>query len=702
MRRKNRPILLSLPAQWMLVLVILVLLAASAIGIPSIWLVRQQLDRQAQELVDQGSRMVAVLLDGTATGLSNLAILTAQRPTLAELLDLGDPDRLDAYLETLRAGADLDAIMICSTVGEPLAQVGLPLAAQACQASPAERVFRSPPGETPPAWLLSSQPVPSDPSFFVITGQALDENFSAQLRTQSGMEHLFLYNGELLEGSFPQDARAWEAMNAQRDETSPPENPGSTFTLDGIPYFAARSPYQNTGLETIVLLPGTLITETQQRLTRTITAAIVLVTLVCSLAAIFLARQVSLPLVRLRDSAIALRKGDLTTPVTATTQVNEIAQVAYALEDARVALRGTLEELRQEKAWADHLLESVAEGIITLDSQGRITFFSRGAERITGWTQEQVLGKPADDVFPLTDRGALFSQRLPAPGARQEIMSILARGRTVTLAVTGAALAPPEAGKASLALSIRDISNEEAMRGLLGDFLANVTHEFRTPLTALAVSIELLLDQLDELSTAELHELLVSNRLGVLSLQNLIDNLLEGASIEAGRFRVSPRPVDLEEVIQEAARIMQPLMDKNRQTLELEVPPDLPPVRADPRRTTQVLVNLLSNAVKWSPRDSAIQLLARAGEGMVKVQVADQGPGISPEHKQDLFVRFAHVQSADRRAEHGAGLGLSVVKAIVESQNGCVGVEDRPGGGAVFWFTVPAIHPAAGDEEAEL
>lgn len=701
MRRKLPPILLSLPAQWLIVLVVLVILAASAIGIPAIWLVREQLDLQARELVSQGGHMAAVLLDDTATGLSNLAILTAQRPTLTELLELGDPERLDAYLETLRAGAGLDAVMVCSAAGEVVAQVGLPLAAQACQASPAERIFRSPPGETPPAWLLSSQPVPGDPAFFVIAGQALDENFSAELRAQTGMEHLFLYNDELLGGSFPQNALAWEAISAQSDEAGSPDNPDSTFTLDGTPYFAVRSPYHETGLETIVLLPGTLISETQQRLTLTITAGILLVTIFCSLVAVFLARQVSRPLVRLRDSAIALRKGDLTTPVVATTQVNEIAQVAYALEDARIALRDTLQELRQEKAWADHLLESVAEGIVTLDSQGRITFFSRGAERITGWQQEQVLGRHVDEVFRLTDREALFSQRLPIPGARQEIMNIQAHGRSVTLAVTGAALAPPEAGKASLALSIRDISNEEAMRGLLGDFLANVTHEFRTPLTALAVSIELLLDQLDELSTVELHELLVSNHLGVLSLQHLIDNLLEGASIEAGRFQVSPRPVELADVIEDAVRVMHPLIEKNHQELLLEVPPDLPPVRVDPRRTTQVLVNLLSNAIKWSPQGSTIELRARAEEDAVRIQVADQGPGISPEHKQDLFVRFAHVQSADRRAEHGAGLGLSVVKAIVESQQGCVGVEDRPDGGVVFWFTVPVIDPHTGDGEAE-
>jgi two-component system sensor histidine kinase KdpD len=210
------------------------------------------------------------------------------------------------------------------------------------------------------------------------------------------------------------------------------------------------------------------------------------------------------------------------------------------------------------------------------------------------------------------------------------------------------------------------------------------------------------LDKLPELNPDELHELLVSNHLGVLSLQNLIDNLLEGASIEAGRFHVSPRFTDLDEVINEVIRIMHPLMEKRHHSLQLDLQSDLPPVLVDPRRTSQVLVNLISNAIKWSPQGSNIFLSAMASNGEVKVSVADQGPGILTEDKQDLFTRFGHLRSSDGRAEFGAGLGLSVVKAIVESQRGQVGVEDRQGGGAVFWFTVPVVDLYTDEEEDDL
>lgn len=685
-------------------MIVIVILTASAIGIPAIWLIRRQFDSQAWAKVDQGSQTMKVLLDVHIKELNNVAILTAQRPTLAELLTQMDNAQLTAYLETLRAGADLDALMICDRQeNEMVFKVGGEIPDRACQTGFTNPFFLSPPGSDIPGWFLASQPIPGYPRYAVVTGQALDTEFIGNLREQIGMDLLLFNKDTLVGGSIPGSQQFWETLPSQSAAPAPIEEKGTLekFSLDNVDYYTARSRYGVTGLETIALLRGTAIAETQRQLTRPAAAGILFVTLFCSILAIMLTRRISQPLKKLRDSANALRMGDLSTPVLTTTRIQEIAEVTYALEDARIALRHSLEELRQEKTWGDYLLESVVEGIITIDRKDRITFFSQGAERITGWKQERVIGKVIDEVFRLADRESLFSQRIPLPGAKPEMVTILANERPLTISINGSRLAPPEAGKARLAISIRDVSNEEAMRGLLGNFLANITHEFRTPLTALAVSIELLLDQLPNLSLDETKQLLVSNHLGVLSLENLIDNLLEGASIEAGRFQVSPRPTELAEVIYEVVRIMQPLIDKNCHSLQTNLPGELPLVMADSRRTSQVLVNLLSNAIKWTPHRSEILISATATEDEVKVSIADRGPGIMPEHKQKLFLRFGQIQSftPDGRAEYGAGLGLSVVKAIVESQNGQVGVEDREGGGAVFWFTIPIVKLDAEGEE---
>jgi two-component system phosphate regulon sensor histidine kinase PhoR len=416
----------------------------------------------------------------------------------------------------------------------------------------------------------------------------------------------------------------------------------------------------------------------------------------------YLARRISSPLAHLAQAAGAMAQGStpgelatsLEGPLAVETRVREVAQVAQALEAARRDLKRSVTQLQQEKRWIDHLLESIAEGIVTLDRHGYITFFSHGAERITGWPRDQVLGRPCDAVFKPLEAEEPFSTLIPPPGQRRKISIELCDGRQAILAVTGARLMPPERGDALVALVFRDISEEEAVHRLLGHFLANVAHEFRTPLSALAASVELLLDQAPDLSPSELEELLVTLHLGVLGLQTLIDNLLESASIETGHFRVYPRPCRVAAIIAEAVELMQPLLQKHGQRLVVELSAAMPVVQADPRRTVQVLTNLLSNAIKYGPDDAEIEVCVAVDGRWVHLSVADRGPGIRSEDRKDLFRRFVHPASEDTVAKVGAGLGLSVVKAIVEAHGGQVGIEGRSGGGSVFWFTLPRAEEA--------
>jgi PAS domain S-box-containing protein len=449
--------------------------------------------------------------------------------------------------------------------------------------------------------------------------------------------------------------------------------------------------------------------ETQSRLTTWLLTGMALVIALSSGLGMLLARRLSLPLERLRRAAVSLRMGDLNTPIQTSTRVKEISQVAAALEDARIALQHSLSELRREKEWSDHLLSAVVEGIVTLDRAGRISFFSPGAERISGWTAEAARSRPLDVVLPPAENEPGLSQRLSGQGGKQVLYPARFSQRTATLAVTSAPLGrPPQTGTVVV---FRDVTDEEALHRLLGNFLADITHEFRTPLSAQAAAMELLIEQLPDLSPAELQDLLGSLRLGVLGLQTLIDNLLEGASIEAGRFKVQPRRSEVPKIVKDAVRTMQPLYDKYRRTLRVEMDAELPAVRVDHRRTVQALVNFLSNSVKWSPEGSEVvvkctSLPAQEGDAStspslrggkwVRISVLDCGPGVPEERRGDLFSRFTH-QGSGERSDAGAGIGLSVVKAIIETQGGRVGVADRPGGepgkgsrsGAEFWFTLP-------------
>jgi two-component system phosphate regulon sensor histidine kinase PhoR len=512
-------------------------------------------------------------------------------------------------------------------------------------------------------------------------GLQLSDEFARQMKAQTGLEHSLLVDGQPVASS----------MDARR--SSPPtaaaQAPQEQLDLDGALYSVDRFDLSGPGLQAEVALEVTGISATQRRLIWILTGSILAVAMLASLVGILLARRISAPLSRLADGASAMSRGDLDSPLIVEARVREVALVAQALESARTDLKRSVNELREEKVWIDHLLEAIVEGIVTLDRQGRITFFSHGAEQITGWKREEVLGLTCDAVFHPIETKQTFSQVIPMPGSRQKISVELRDGRHATLAVTGARLLPPARGDDRVALVFRDVSEEEAVHRLLGHFLANVAHEFRTPLSALAASVELLLDKAPDLSAAELEELLTSLHLGVLSLQTLIDNLLESASIEAGHFRVHPRPSNLSEIIAEAIGMMQPLLNKHGQRLVVELPAAIPTVRADPRRTVQILINLLSNASKYGPDDAEIEVKASVQDLWVRVSVADSGPGIPPKQQKDLFRRFVHPDSNNDKAQVGAGLGLSVVKAVAKAHGGEAGIAERPGGGSVFWFTLP-------------
>lgn len=685
----------SLPAQMVLSIIALVLVTAAAAGLPAVWLIRSQLERQAWAQVEQGSRAAQALYAAQANRIANLATLTAQRPTLRAMLAQEERASLPAYLRPLQVSAGLDVILVCDAQHHSVAQAGaqVPEALCAGGASPSFQALVI--EQAPQAWLLAAQPIgdgSADGPESVLVGFKLDDEFVAQMRAQTGLEHTLLIDGRPLTSSLAGEGKARPTPGS-----APPGGDGQgSLTLDGRPFYTTRFllPFQEEGgerfqLEAEVALAVADIVTAQRRLAWTLFGSIAVIAALGSLLGAILARRISRPLDRLAAAATALSRGDLDSSVAVPAHIREVGLLAQALEQARIDLQRSLSELRGEKAWTEHLLEAIVEGIVTLDERGRITFFSQGAEQITGWRREQVLNRFCDLVFHPVETAASFSELIPPPGQRRKISLELADGRQATLAVTGARLTPPATVDARVALVFRDVSEEEAVHRLMGHFLANVAHEFRTPLSALAASAELLLDQAPDLTASELHNLLTSLHLGILSLQTLVDNLLESASIEAGRFRVSPHPTNLGQIIAEAIRMMQPLLDKHGQRLVVELPVAIPVVRADARRMVQVLVNLLSNASKYGPDEAEITIGAGASQKWVRVTVSDRGPGVPQEQRGDLFRRFVYPNSQNNKTHYGVGLGLSVVKAVVQAHNGQVGIEDRPGGGSTFWFTLP-------------
>jgi len=215
-----------------------------------------------------------------------------------------------------------------------------------------------------------------------------------------------------------------------------------------------------------------------------------------------------------------------------------------------------------------------------------------------------------------------------------------------------------------------------------------VAHELRTPLASVMTSSELLARDLDVCSGEQIRAMAGSIYRGSLWIQGLVDNLLCAASIMQGRFTVQPEPTDMVTPLEDIRPVLEPLLGRKRQRLRLFRRDDGASVAGDRRRLGQVFVNLIGNASRFAPIDSIIDLSIKAHGDAVRVTVADRGPGLSRDQREHLFEPF-HQGPGPRRDTTGVGLGLTIVRTIVEAHGGSVGAQSRRRGGARFWFELP-------------
>ena len=217
------------------------------------------------------------------------------------------------------------------------------------------------------------------------------------------------------------------------------------------------------------------------------------------------------------------------------------------------------------------------------------------------------------------------------------------------------------------------------------DLVANVSHELKTPITAIRAHLENILDGVEGTEPATLAVMLGQ----VERLGRLVDQLLELSRLESGEVAIQPEPLALHPLVDRLLSEIEVAIPGRALELDNEVPDDLPAVLADPERVHQVLFNLVDNAIRFTPDGGRVTVSARDVDGSVHVSVADTGSGIPPEHLPRLFERFYRVDHARAREEGGTGIGLAIARSVVEAHGGTIAAESEPGRGSVFRFDLP-------------
>lgn len=675
-------------------LLLLVLATTLSAGLPAYWLTSTQLQAQAWAGVSGAEAATDSLLQAARTRLSDMALLFAERPTLRLLLAEGTGDELEQYMVDFKQQSDIDLLLVCD--GEGRARVGDTF----LDVCPAAGVSQFALIDRRPA-LLAAEAVSALAPATAVAGLWLDDAFMQELSgTTAALHSVITPDGQRVAATLP---------NARAQPWPVALGPGALdaggglrqmFELDGEPYYASLTlltePGSSPALYAEVALPVRALRQTERRALGILIASTGLIALLGVLLGVVSIRRLTRPLHELTTASESIALGNLTAPIPVVQSPAEVATLARALAASRESLLDALAERSQARDWLAALINSIVEGVIIFDAEGSVTFFSQGAETLSGWPSSQAVGMSIDELFPPrhAEEGS-FRRALPAPGQRRRMEVLHRDGHTIALAITGTQLAPLDAtasgGALETALVVRDVTGAEALDQIHAYFLANLTHEFQTPLSTLHASLELLQEHADELAPDELRALLQPAYLSLLGLQNLVNNLLASSAIEAGRFSVRLRPTNINQVIADALGLVQPLLDRRKQLLTLEEPSAFagyPEIQADGTRLTLALVNLLTNASKYSPSGATIDLAIDVNPTRLRIGVADRGPGLSPEARSQLFNRFVRLHAPESE-QRSTGLGLFVVKTTVEAHGGHVGIDDRPGGGTVFWIELP-------------
>ncbi len=364
---------------------------------------------------------------------------------------------------------------------------------------------------------------------------------------------------------------------------------------------------------------------------------------------------------------------------------DELDDLARALNHTAAQLDGTIRVLIDERNRSAAILRSMIEGVAVISAQERVLFSNRAFSQILGLESIVVEGRPLVEVVRQSDLLAVIKRAL---ANHEEISSEIVVGtvRPRSFAVTASPVRAE--GPTGAVLVLHEISELRRLERVRQDFVANISHEFRTPLTAIQGFAETLLGgALDDTANRRRFVEIIRNH--ATRLARLTEDLLELSRIEAGQMELEFRPVSVDHLVEsclETARLKAAQRDL---IVEVSIPDGLPSIRGDANRLQEVLQNLLDNAVQYTPANGRIEVQASQVGDAVVLTVADTGIGIPQAEQGRIFERFYRVDAARSREAGGTGLGLSIARHIVDAHGGKLWVESAVGEGSRFHFSIP-------------
>lgn len=363
----------------------------------------------------------------------------------------------------------------------------------------------------------------------------------------------------------------------------------------------------------------------------------------------------------------------------------------WSFRDITERKRGE-EELRQQREWFEVTLSSIGDAVITTDTEGKVTFLNPMAEMMTGWKTAEASGQPLEKVFNIINEDTRNPARNPVDIVLRDGIVVGLANHTALIGKDGTersiedSAAPIRDARGTISGAVmvfHDVTQRRRAEKALKEadqkkdhFLAILAHELRNPLVPIRNGLQILNLAGNDLTIAENARSIMDQALN--QLVRLVDDLLDVSRITTGKLKLRKERVELAAVVQSAVDTTRPLIDEQGHHLSVRLPPTAILLDADQTRLAQVFSNLLNNAAKYSEQGGYITLAAEPVGDEVIVRVTDRGIGISADHLPRIFQLFAQVETASDRSQGGLGIGLSLVRGLVEMHGGTI--EARSGG----------------------
>lgn len=404
-------------------------------------------------------------------------------------------------------------------------------------------------------------------------------------------------------------------------------------------------------------------------------------------------RSVTQAIKEIQRGAVSLAAGDFTIRVPQS-GIPDIDVVVGSLNTMAQKLSDKLSAIEKHEQEREAILAGMGEGLIALDDSKRIIEINEAAGKLLGIDIEKA-------------RGQLYSASVRSSAIGKVIDTAISSGQKITkeveiadslsqdlryIRISGNIIKKSGQLGAKAVFVMSDITRLRRLETVRKDFVANVSHELKTPITSIKGFVETLLNS-PSANEEERKRFLQIIEKHANRLTSIIDDLLTLARLEEQEGEKTQRPltrenVDINEIVSSAIEFCGPRAH-SKEILVDHSPKRSVTATVNRSLIEQAVINILDNAIKYTEPNTTVSLKAEEKQSSVRIMVSDQGPGISPEHKDRIFERFYRVDKARSRGEGGTGLGLAIVKHIAAVHGGQVGVETTPGSGATFWLEIP-------------